>query len=63
VEFSDQEKNGGQVFYAYNISVNVGEEIVGEVKGCRLQGGGRGYCNQSGIRYDRRLSLDKTLKI
>jgi hypothetical protein len=35
--------------------VNVDEEVVGEVKG--------GYCNQSGIRYDRQLRLDKTLKI
>jgi hypothetical protein len=56
-----QPKNRGQVFYAYTISVNVGEEIGGEVNGCRLPGGG--YYNQSAIRCDRRLRLDKTLKI
>jgi hypothetical protein len=32
-----------------------------EVKDCRLPGGG--CCNQPGIRYDKQLSLDKTLKI
>jgi hypothetical protein len=46
---------------AYNISVNVDEEIGGEVKGCRLPGGG--YCIQFGIRYDKQLGVDKTLKI
>jgi hypothetical protein len=35
-----EDQNGGQVFYTYNISVNVDEEIGGEVKGCRLPGGG-----------------------
>jgi hypothetical protein len=54
-------KNGGQIFYACNIFMNVDVEIGEEVKDCRLPGGG--CCKQSGIRYYKQLRLDKTLKI
>jgi len=48
---------GGQVFYAYTISVNVDEEIGksgiwGRLRVADYLDGREGYCNQSGIRYD-----------
>jgi len=48
--------------------VNVDEEIGrsgiwGRLRVADYRDGGGGYCNQSGIRYDIQLRLDKTLKI
>jgi len=50
-------RTGGQVFYAYTISVNVDEEIGrlgiwGRLRVADYRDGGGGYCNQSGIRYE-----------